>query len=611
MNGNHITEIRIPYIGYKINEETLKPISNVNLFVGQNNSGKSRFLRELFKSDKIYDYKSITQSKLIELSKKLHARKISEFNNINSIGRENITKTCFNDISKDDEFHSSSNLYEMIEHYCSKLRNFQENDPISDIEHIFRKKIKENLNKFGNDGLEELNQIERPRQIQRFYVPILRGMRPFSENSQGEKINCYISRTKSDYFSDKIPDDQIFTGLELYKVLKTYLLGEPEQRKVIRDFEKLLSSNFFNNNEIALIPREDDHVVHIKIGDEKQYPIYKLGDGMQNLIILTFNAFIEKEHCLFFLEEPDLCMHPGMQRALINTLIKDLNRHQFFMTTHSNHLLDMTLDYNSISVFLFKKEFSGAEPNFSISNISSAYRTVLFDLGVQNSSVFLTNATIWVEGITDRLYLRAYMKKYIEEQSDKNQQDTLSKYKEDMHYSFFEYQGSNLVHWTFDNEDSEEEKIKATNLCAEALLIADGDIVTKGNRKEVFSEMLKEKFIVLDAKEIENYLPEEILREVVKEEFLKHAKSFDLVKYSDYSNKDSGLGEYLDDLLGKAHYSSETGTIKTKVDFCRKAVRVMESNAIPWNLTPQIIELCAKIFKHIKINNLNSETQAN
>ena len=84
---------------------------------------------------------------------------------------------------------------------------------------------------------------------------------------------------------------------------------------------------------------------------------------------------------------------------------------------------------------------------------------LLKELGVQNSSVFLTNATIWVEGITDRLYLRAYMKKYLSElkrsdtSKDKEKFLKYSQLKEDIHYSFVEYQINHSSHFTHEKNE--------------------------------------------------------------------------------------------------------------------------------------------------------------
>ena len=84
--------------------------------------------------------------------------------------------------------------------------------------------------------------------------------------------------------------------------------------------------------------------------------------------------------------------------------------------------------------------------HFTIENLSEGDNRALELLGVRNSSVFLTNCTIWVEGITDRHYLRHYLKLYAEEHKDDSD---FEDFKEDYHYSFVEYGGNNITHWSF------------------------------------------------------------------------------------------------------------------------------------------------------------------
>lgn len=93
----------------------------------------------------------------------------------------------------------------------------------------------------------------------------------------------------------------------------------------------------------------------------------------------------------------------------------------------------------------------------------------------------MSNCSIWVEGITDRIYLRSYLKAY--EINKKNEPDYI-KFKEDIHYSFFEYAGSNLSHYIFDNSDDfqeEKNKIKGQFLSNKIFLIADKDEKKKQN----------------------------------------------------------------------------------------------------------------------------------
>lgn len=54
-----------------------------------------------------------------------------------------------------------------------------------------------------------------------------------------------------------------------------------------------------------------------------------------------------ENNSFIFIDEPELNLHPGMQRLFFEqiTLNKDITDKNltFFITTHSNHLLDLTL----------------------------------------------------------------------------------------------------------------------------------------------------------------------------------------------------------------------------------------------------------------------------
>jgi hypothetical protein len=424
-------------------------------------------------------------------------------------------------------------------------------------------------------------------------------MRPLKEIQD----NLYLNRTLSDYFnnafekSDKI-EKEVFTGLELYESVKSKLLGEPEDRDAIKNVESFLSENFFNKQSITLIPRVQADTVFIKIGNEPQLPIYYLGDGLQNLIIIVYNIILRQEDTIFFIEEPDLAMHPGLQRELIKQMLKH-EKHQFFITTHSNHLLDLTLDYNNISVFHFSKVIKNENVMFKVESKSNNERHLLQDLGVKNSSVFLANCSIWVEGITDRLYLRSYMKKFIDENKDISY--SISLFKEDIDYIFVEYQGSNITHWDFSMDKEVEDKIKVAFLCGNPIVVADGDVSKRKAREAELFETLNDRFIKLKCKEIENLIPEIILQKYLTNKFADEFDSIDSIKFSDYCVEEKGLGEYLDEMKkdeSPKTFSTDSGTIKNKINFCNDIVSLMEEEN-SWSLPDELKEVCERIFSHI------------
>jgi len=604
-----------PFTNYSTEESgehnVISSMSLVNIFIGANNSGKSRFLRSLFALKEFkYNTKRYNANTFNDFLKDFNGEYIAVFPpDVKAIG----------DLQPDYLQHLLDSerrfidqrdvLYKIVEqtlqNFASSLTSARitnkNNEHESNEQSIL---LVSQLRGIGEKFQKRFMEIEFDPDLdneKRYYIPILRGMRPFDSG----QTNPYKSRTIEDYFLNLSGNMEIFTGLELYQILKGKLLGEPEDRKSVKEFEEFLSKNFFNSRPITLIPREGDTTVHIKIGDEKQLPIYNLGDGLQGLIICTFNIFMEKERCLFFIEEPDLFMHPSMQRSFLKVL-SDHDQHQYFITSHSNHLLDMTLDFDDISVFHFSK-VEDVQPRFNIRVASSNDHRVLVNLGVQNSSVFLTNATIWVEGITDRLYLRAYMEKYIKELPDSSEKAKLENLREDCHYSFVEYQGSNLTHWSFDPDDEGMHRIKATYVCAHAFLIADGDVATKGEREAIYKQMLGDRFLILDTKEIENLMPSEVLKRVVNEKFQKYSQDPEQIKYEGYANE-KPIGRYLDSFLslpeGKTVFAAESGTLKSKVDFCDKAVKVMRDPDFNWSLTSELKDICKKLFEHIVTQNL-------
>lgn len=439
-------------------------------------------------------------------------------------------------------------------------------------------------------------------------------MRPISPLQESP---AYINRTNKDYFKDSIDSKDLITGESLYEELSRCLLGEPEDRELISNYEQKLSLYFFDDQTISLIPKYQDDVVYIKIGNDKQLPIYKIGDGLQQVIILTYEAFIKKNETLaFFIEEPELHMHPGMLRQLMNFYLNE-TPHYYFFTTHSNHLLDMVDESDEVIIQKFTKTADG---KFQI-NRCDKDRDLLAALGVKPSSVYLANCTIWVEGITDRLYIAKYMQKYLEE-LEANGSDLYTTYRRFMpnyHYAFVEYAGGNIAHWSFDEVAADQEAdrgLTAKRIASDMLLIVDGDNEGKADRVQTLAEELGDKsFHIFTCREIENTLPMNIIIATAKDKFSRMQADtkagFDIslldvnTTLPDFNHATDGIGRILDDAIWpagsaptKSCFGESSGTIKDKLGFCRLALSMMEQES--WQLTDSARALCEKIFQHIE-----------
>jgi hypothetical protein len=354
----------------------------------------------------------------------------------------------------------------------------------------------------------------------------------------------------------------------------------------------------------------DKDVVHVKEGDDEDRPIYDLGDGIQSIILLTYKVFMAEESTMFFIEEPEHFLHAGLQRTLIETFAKH-KEHMFFMTTHSNHFLDLAQERDDISIQQVSRVNGESKVQASLD-----YGELLNELGVRASSVLLANCSIWVEGVTDKLYLRAYLNKYIEELEDEDKKSKLKSYHENLHFVFTEYQGSNITHWDFsDDYENNGSETPAKRLNRNILLIADADIEGKGERVESLREALEEAFYLLEYKEIENFIPFDILIDTAKarwETFKQRTDSnidrFENMKEELFKSNRYGIGEVLERYVDKADglerkfYSDKSGTIKDKVKFCHTAISLMNESD-DWKLTPELTSLCETVWDFIESHN--------
>ncbi|MDE2311752.1 MAG: ATP-binding protein [Patescibacteria group bacterium] len=618
-NSYHIPETEAESV------KTFPNVSKVNIFVGENNSGKSRFLRSLFALEK-FDYQGARNEEVLlaklgklitDTDRVFEETRVVEFRPVTDVYREFKNSLSIGKADVDA-------IFERYENYIQAVNNASGNEGMS-----FKglsattdgRYVKEQLLK-PIDTLKAANKdlfdgVYRDATINKVYIPVLRGLRnllPDNGNSvPAENADIYCQRTKKDYFNNGagLPADGIHTGLLYYNRIRSLLLGDLSERAQIRKFESFLSANFFEGKPVALIPYEKNDskdVLYVKIGNEKEQPIHMLGDGIQEIIVLSFPIFLNMDkETLFFIEEPELYIHPGLQRTFLKVCHK-FPGHYFFITTHSNHFLDITFDETNISIYRFVKILKETEkveeivPEVEIRNVSHGDKNTLKALGVRNSSVYLSNCTIWVEGVTDRMYIRHYLNLYFDYlRKEKNEKVNL---KEDLHYSFVEYAGSNLSHWDFTEpgQQFEEAKIWAERLCGKALVIADQDFGKEEKHKQM-KEMLDDRYVKLEVMEIENLVSADILKKVIKD-YEKAEPNFKQPGFTEKGYSGKKLGRFIESSLEsknrKGSYAEESGTVTDKTGFADKVIKHTTKYS---ELTPEAQALTERVFSFIQEHN--------
>jgi len=580
------------------NDQYISDFRKVNFFIGPNNSGKSRIMRSMF-------YGQTTSRFSDRITNKFEENALILVNQLKKYSFVKYGTASIKDIqglvngvlieSKGEDFDLDQSPASMFNKNDSKMfytiRAERRNQVQYSIESIISK-----LSSYFGKIKTEIHR-KKPEYL---YIPIIRGTRPLVEKSQQD---IYVHRTLKDYFSDLAETSKthnVFGGDNLYAEVENLLLGNSEERNLISEYEIFLATHFFHK-KITIIPQRKKDVLLIKIGDEKERLIYNLGDGVQAIILLTFPIFVrKKKNCIFFIEEPELNLHPSLQRRILNCLSIEFPDHQYFISTHSNHFLEGISEYENVSLYSFKKSFK--ENNFHVKKLTSVKTDILDNLGVKNSSVLMANCTIWVEGITDRLYIQKFLEVYTNYRTDTDKLD-FPLFKEDQHYSFVEYAGSNIVHWDFDNSNNDD--INAAYVSNNIFLIADSDFNSKGeipqNKKDRFkrlSSSLKNHFTLIEAKEIENILSPKVIEGVVAS-YEKNEKIQCTKKRFVYKKKN--LGVWINNSFEPLTRDySKDNTISDKLNFCKKAIKLIKTRD---DLSNEAKNLCKKIYSFIRENN--------
>lgn len=611
-NGEYVDEYGNPIL-------SIKKLDRVNILVGENNSGKSRFIRSLISNNSTNENYIYTDD---EISKEESDRIIYYYNviinKISHLCRVN-DKMQMLSILK-EELSKIDNLLErciyLLEKYYHEFQSMFENS--KEIDSYFNSMF--SFNHFHSKKICETNF---------FYIPVLRGIENFEvyfdkgkeyqqlSNIQMtmndmDALKAYTNQAKKIYKIKinniyKIANNKIFTAEELYDEVVDILLGEEKRRKKFHQFEEFINDNFYNGEGFSINPSREKNCLMVKIKQDTERELYLLGDGIKQLIVLLYQIFMHKdEEFMFFIEEPEINLHPGFQRKFMEILLsEEFSNHIYFINTHSNHIIDVINEYEDVRLYKFKKKSDKKE----IKIVDNDYVSVINDLGIRSSSVFLANCTIWVEGISDRLYLRKYLEVYLKKIGRENF------YKENIHYSFVEYAGGNITHWNFDSKNDSEEQIDVSWISRNIFLIVDNDNTSatptynKHKRKEKYKEILKDNFYELKAREIENYISLDILEKMLIKD--NHLEKLERIKYNTpqwpfkqslLTNKSTYIGEFIASTYSGLKIYNYNGikTISRKAEFANKICN--EINSFD-DLTEEAKELTEKVAEFIINNN--------
>lgn len=330
----------------------------------------------------------------------------------------------------------------------------------------------------------------------------------------------FIPAIREIIYGTKEPDEKEISGKGLNQLLAKLERPRYDQLSLKGQFEKishLLQTVTGDRTARIEIPSEQDMIQVLMNG--RTLPLSSLGTGIHEVIILAYAATALQNQILC-IEEPEIHLHPSLQKQLLSYLSKHTNN-QYFIATHSAHILDM------LDVAIFHIRLEEGKSVLDLAFTDSHRSKICDELGYRASDLLQANCIIWVEGPSDRIYINHWIH---------SKDESLI---EGVHYSIMFYGGRLLSHLSA-NEEGVGDFIELRRLNRHMGVVIDSDQKAADDEINDTKKRVKEEFEkgsdfvwITQGKEIENYLKPQLIKEILAD---LYGEDVEIVGYSEYKN---------------------------------------------------------------------------
>lgn len=321
--------------------------------------------------------------------------------------------------------------------------------------------------------------------------------------------------------------EENFDGTNLRELLSIYKSPTLATDYVRNDYQKIIEmlrdlSEILNVN-LDFPPRSEEFIIE---EDTLRLPLENFGTGFHQLLIIA-SSIIRLEDSICCIEEPEIHLHAQLQKRLLNYLLQNTQGH-YIITSHSPFLINCLQEKEEIDILFYRK----LNNKIQVSIVDSHPKMVeiISDLGINPSDILLANSIIWVEGPSDKNYI----KKWIELLAE----DLLEEL--DYKFSYFRQLPELFIGKEASGIDGFPSILK---LNPNVILIEDSD--NKCETDQPNKQKLQRKRTIEDnggfylctaGREIENYIPPRVVIEGLEDLGIK-LNGFDLLPYEDFSKK--------------------------------------------------------------------------
>lgn len=524
----------IKFKGYKLfSDESLMEldkISNVNVVIGKNNSGKSSLLDII---EMVYDDNKFRISKKLigTLIVKLPFTK-NMVSNIFSSGLSIGSWTAANYWEKVNGKTIDLEL-EKIENNIlkSKCRVVESKD----IPMLSDSDFQRGINAFLWD---RENYVFRRLSAERNILPEIEiGEEQLSSTGEGASNLVRV------FLNNSLYDENVIER-ELLDALNEIMSPEA-------GFESIKIQQISNKSE------NTTWEIFLKERGCERVPLSKSGSGIKTIILVLLNLMVipllkdySNKKIIYGFEELENNLHPAMQRKLFDYIYDFAveNNTYIFLTTHSHIAINTFYDKEEATIYHVTKEGK----NSCIKRIESYMdkTEILNDLDIKASDILQSNGILWVEGPSDRIYIKRWLEIFCN-----------NKFEEGKHYQFLYYGGRLLSQYSA-GEEKELINIITTN--RNAAIVIDSDKKNQATQLNSTKKRIIEEFNNLNmfawitkGKEIENYVPKEAISIMVNKEIKKQCEKYELFSnyiepyYKNFTNKKVPFANEVKDYITK------------------------------------------------------------
>ncbi|QSE77691.1 AAA family ATPase [Rhodococcus koreensis] len=237
---------------------------------------------------------------------------------------------------------------------------------------------------------------------------------------------------------------------------------------------------------------------------QRVLPLTSLGSGVEQVIVLAAAATATTKS-LVCVEEPETNLHPLLQKKLVRYRVEETNN-QYVIATHSSHLLDDS----RATAYHVRLTTGGTVAR--LARRPHELIQICNDLGYRPSDLLQANCVVWVEGPSDRIYVRRWIELI---------DPSLA---EGIEYSIMFYGGKLLSHLGT-SEEALDEFISLRRLNRASAVVIDSDKTSADAPINTTKQRIQAEFEaddpapgfawVTDCYTVENYLAPVVLKDAV------------------------------------------------------------------------------------------------